>query len=164
MKQGAWAPARRPAKDRSRDVLAFCVQYHQNRPNINEMAAFQSLAIHLLKNDGNGFNTKGSVAIDVVPLDYKYKIRAHTHTETHTNTKPHTLTHSLTHSSHPTLPLTHSRTSTLFLVNDGRAVLGPWRPANDRSRQTSCIVHPVSIKIGQILTKWQRFKVWLFTY
>ena len=50
----------RPAKDRSRDVDAFCVQFHQNRPNINEMAAFQSLAIHLLKNDGNGFDTKGS--------------------------------------------------------------------------------------------------------
>ena len=37
--------------------------------------------------------------------------------------------------------------------------MGPCRPANDRSRADLSNA-PSAIKIGQILTKWQRFKVW----
>ena len=154
---GPW----RPAKDRSRDVLAFCVQFHQNRPNINEMAAFQSLAIHLLINDGNGLDTKGSVTETLCHSTTNTKY-VHTHTKTHTNTIPHALTHSLTHS--PTHPPTHSLTN--FNASSVNEAGRFWAHGSLKKTDLETYLHFASsfIKIGQILTKWQRFKVWPLNY
>ena len=72
------------------------------------MAAFQSLAIHLLKNDGNMVSTRRAQPLRRRATELQIHNR-YTHTKTHTNTKPHTLTDSLTHSPthHPTHPLTN---------------------------------------------------------
>ena len=137
---GPW----RPAKDRSRDVLAFCVQYHQNRPNINEMAAFQSLAIHLLKNDGNGFNTKGSVAWTLCHWTTNTKY-VHTHTQRHTQIQSYTPSLTHLHTLPPTLSLTHSRTSTLFLLMK-QGAFGPMEACKRQISRRTCILHLVSSK------------------
>jgi hypothetical protein len=107
------------------------------------MAAFQSLAIHFLKNHGNGFNTKGSVTSDVVPLSYEYKIG--THTQTHTQIQSHTLSLTHLHTLPQTLPLTHSRTSTLFCESKQ----GAFGPMEACKRQISSDVLAFCIQYHQ---------------
>ena len=69
---------------------------HQNRPNINEMAAFQSLATERPR---CGF--------------FKGSLGTHKHKDTQLQSQTLSHTHSTTHP--PALPPTHSLTSTLFL-------------------------------------------------
>jgi hypothetical protein len=99
-----------------------------------------------------------------VPLDYKYKIRAHTHTETHTNTKPPHSLHSLTYTlSHPP---SHSPTHELqrYFCSMKQGAFGPMEACKRHDLETYLLLHPglCYIKIGQILTKWQRLEVSYF--
>ncbi len=76
-------------------------QWHQNRPNINEMAAFQSLASSKSsKGQMYGSTSKfgdGAPQAWLLSIQYRY-----THEQTHTNTKLKSLTHTITQpSTHP---------------------------------------------------------------
>ena len=154
---GPW----RPAKDRSRDVLAFCILFHQNQRNINEMAAFQSLALKVLKNERKWLQHEELHHLGIVLLSCKYKIRAHT--QRHTQIQSHTL--SLTQLTHsPTHPPTHPITNfnAISVSEAGRF----WAHGGLQKTDLETYLHFAScfIKIGQILTKWQRFKVWPLNY
>ena len=80
------------------------------------MAAFQSLALELLKNEWKWLRHEELHHLDVVLLSFEYKIRAHT--QRHTQTRSHTL--SLTQLTHsPTHPPTHPLTNfNAISVND----------------------------------------------
>ena len=92
-------------------------KFHQNRPNINEMAAFQSLASSKSsKGQMYGSTSKfgdGTPQAWLLSMQYRY-----THEQTHTNTKLKSLQHTITQlSTHPHI---HSLTDFgAIFVNDG---------------------------------------------
>jgi hypothetical protein len=164
---GPWRPANET--DRSRRTCDVASSIYQDRPRIN--AKWQRFKVWLSSQSSKG-QRDGSVSTPrapgtpgVVPLSYEYNVG--THTQTDTQIQSHTVSHTCTHSTHSPIAPSHSTDSLNFgaiSVNDGRALLGPWTPANDRSLSDVLHLRPSFIKIGPGLTKWQRFKVWLFTH
>jgi hypothetical protein len=70
------------------------------------MAAFRTKAIHLLKNRGNGYDTKGSVTMTFLHSATNSQIG--THTQTHSQIQSHTLSLTHLHTLPQTLPLTNT--------------------------------------------------------
>ena len=92
-------------------------KFHQNRPRINEMAAFQSLASSK-SSKGEMYGSTSKFG-DGAPQAWLLNIQGrYTHKQTHTNTKPKSFIHAITQIfTHPHI---HSLTDFgAIFVNDG---------------------------------------------